>query len=580
MERPGTVEHLAARRPTPELDPETPEMKQRLADLRTEITRLLTGLRWEGRSVEETAEDLIQLLNVGSIQQWKPVLLPFLHEIDRAGNLIPVWLYIIEKGDPQGLAPQANPAETMEGRARRFAILMLGYYKAVVAVPQKSIGFAIKPGAQQSNTKAVDLSPILKKLVLDPNTSMYAAQALIQHATTIAMQTLISALKEAEGWAKVDIIEACVELNQEDFYDILIANALERVTGLESYVAVPLYRKVPLEHYLRGEEKVTPKQLQQAALIVSHVLQDSINPPVGEGKPLPAVFQHNLPKVAQALFAGARSDPMWQNAIAVHRLGILLGRYWNATSRGELRDPAIIEPVYQCLPMMPDVERWMAGPGRDSLLAVLQANMKEETLSPAVRVLGELKEPRAIAPLLRQLEMTQALTEHAQALTLGVMCDALGQLGDRRAVPVLSQFLHRVVDIERRRKYAKRADNLPGGDAEIPSSIVYAAVIRASGVSGDRSALNDVLEASDDFDPYVRVQALEALKRLDPRGEDPNSRRVVRAALSDPRENNIRLACQLTQQYHDVEAGPVLQQLIETRPALSGLAYETLRHLG
>jgi hypothetical protein len=579
MERPGTIEHLAARRPAPELDPDTPEMKQRLADLRKEITRLLTGLRWEGISVEETAESLIPHLNVGSIQQWKPVLLPFLHEIDRAGNLIPVWLYIIEKGDPQYLPPQANPAETQEGRARRFAILMLGYYKSVVTVQEKAIGFAKRQSAQQNKTKTVDLSPILGKLVLDPNTSMYASQALIQHGTTVAMQTLISALKEAEGWAKVDIVEGCLELNQEDFYGILIANALERVTGLESYVAVPLYRKVPLEKYLRGEEKISPRQLQQAALIVNHVLQDSINPPVGEGKPLPVVFQRDLPTVAQALFEGARSNPMWQNTIAVHRLGILLGRYWGATSKGELRDPAVIEPVYQCLPMMPEVERWMAGPGRDSLLAVLQADSDEETISPAVRVLGELREPRAISPLLRHLEEIQSVTEHAQALTLGVMCDTLGQLGDRRAVPVLLQFVQRVVDIERRRSTPKRADNLPSGDQEIPGSILYAAVVRACGQLGDRSALNDILSAGDDFDPYVRVQALEALKRLDPRGEDPGSRRAVRAALNDPRENNIRVACQLTQQYRDVEAAPVLQQLIDTRPALSGLAYETLRHL-
>jgi len=579
MERPGTIEHLAARRPAPELDPETPEMKQRLADLRTEITRLLTGLRWEGKSVEETAENLIPLLNVGSIQQWKPVLLPFLHEIDRAGNLIPVWLYIIEKGDPEYLPPNANPAETMEGCARRFAILMLGYHKSVVSVPEKSIGFAIKQSTQQSNAKGVDLSRILGKLVLDPNTSMYASQALIQHGTTVAMQTLISALKDAEGWAKIDIIEGCLELNQEDFYDILIANALENVSGLESYMAVPLYRKVPLEQYLRGEAKVTPRQLQQAALIMNYVLQDSIKPPTGEGKPLPVIFQHNLPTVAQALFEGARSNPMWQNTIAIHRLGILLGRYWSATSRGELRDPAIIEPVYQCLPMMPEVERWMAGPGRDSLLTALQATIQEENLSPTVRVLGELREPRAISPLLRHLETTQTVTEHADALTLGVMCDTLGQLGDRRAVPVLLQFLHRVVDIERRRNNPKRADNLPNGDVEIPGSILYAAVIRSCGLLGDHAALNDILGASDDFDPYVRIQALEAIKRLDPRGEDPGSRRVARAALNDPRENNIRVACQLVQQYHDVEAASVLQHLIDTHPALSGLAYETLRHL-
>ncbi len=117
LERAGTVEHLAARRPMPTLDIETPEIKGRLTQARTEITRLVTGYRWEGLSTEAAARQLIPLLNVGSVQQWHPILIPFLLEIDRAGNLIPVWLRIIEKGDPEDLPPDANPAETVEGRA-------------------------------------------------------------------------------------------------------------------------------------------------------------------------------------------------------------------------------------------------------------------------------------------------------------------------------------------------------------------------------------------------------------------------------------------------------------------------------
>src|SRR5205807_6611614 len=111
MERAGTVEHLAARRPVPELDVNTPEMKQRLSELRSEVTTLLTELRWGGGTTEETAERMIPLMNVGSVQQWKPVLIPFLLEIDRAGNLIPVWVRIIEHEDATDLPADANPAE-------------------------------------------------------------------------------------------------------------------------------------------------------------------------------------------------------------------------------------------------------------------------------------------------------------------------------------------------------------------------------------------------------------------------------------------------------------------------------------
>ena len=44
--RTGTVEHLAARRSVTSLNAEAPEVKQRLSDLRAELTTLVTDLRW------------------------------------------------------------------------------------------------------------------------------------------------------------------------------------------------------------------------------------------------------------------------------------------------------------------------------------------------------------------------------------------------------------------------------------------------------------------------------------------------------------------------------------------------------
>src|SRR5205823_14033668 len=190
------------------------------------------------------------LLNVGSVQQWAPVLIPYLLEIDRAGNLVPVWLKIIEQEDLLDLPPDANPAETPIGRAKRFAILMLGHYKSP------------------------ELSQELGKLATDPDTSLYATQSLVKQATTSALQALVSALKDAEGWAKVDIVEACVTLNQTRFHDILLASGLDRATGLESYIAIPIFRSISLERYLRGGIAIAPRLVQQAAMIFAQVLQD------------------------------------------------------------------------------------------------------------------------------------------------------------------------------------------------------------------------------------------------------------------------------------------------------------------
>ena len=133
----GTVEHLAARRPVTPVDTTSVEVKERLSDLQSTITRIVTGFRWGGLSLAEATERIIPLLNVGSIYQWSPVLVPLILEIDRAGDFIPVWLNVIEQKDPPDIPADSDPAETMIGRARRIAILMLGNYKnASIAMPK------------------------------------------------------------------------------------------------------------------------------------------------------------------------------------------------------------------------------------------------------------------------------------------------------------------------------------------------------------------------------------------------------------------------------------------------------------
>ncbi len=580
IERSGSVEHLAARRPVSKIDEESPEIKERLNLLRPEITRLLTGLRWNGRSADEVAEELIPLLNIGSVQQWQEILIPYLFEIDRAGNLLPVWYKIIDQGDPQDLPPSANPAETMQGRARRYSILMLGNYKSGIAgEEEKALGFFRGMSSKSSKDSKVENVKKLGQLASDPNSSLYAAAALVKQGTAEAVQELISALKTAQGWAKVDVIENCLVLKQTYFHDILLASGLDNLSGLESYVAIPLYRELPLEDYLSGSKQGNTRLKQQAALIVSQVLQDSMTPPGALAEKLPPIFERPLPPLAQALFAGARSTPHWSNVLAIHRLGLLLGRYWSEISRGTLQDPKIIEPVYGCLPMMNDVERWMAGPGRDVLLKTLN-DSEEEAQVPVVKTLGELREPRAIAPLLEYIEQVKSPENREQAQRLAVYNDTLGQMGDQRASGPLRRMLERTVERSRRSTLPRRTENLPIGDKDIPGSIVYGSGVRALGRLGDRTTRAVVQQACEDFDPFVRTQALEALKQLDPTGEDAKSREIARASLHDGRENIVRIACQLIIQYKEYDAIPTLREIIQERPTLAATAYDTLRQLG
>src|SRR5205085_2377900 len=140
-------------------------------------------------------------------------------------------------------------------------------------------------------------------------------------------------------------------------------------------------------------------------------------------------FERDLPMLATALFDGARSAPDWQNVVALHRLGLMLGYYWRDISRGVVQDPRIVQPVYACLPIMPSVERWMNGPARDVLLEALSG--EEEAILPSMKVLSELRDPRAVSALIAKLDATIQIADREQALQLGHICDMLAQLGDR-----------------------------------------------------------------------------------------------------------------------------------------------------
>jgi HEAT repeat protein len=552
--RSGTAEHLAARQPVTPLAADAAEVKSLLSELRPEFTTLVTDLRWGGASVQEITERIIPLLNIGSVPLWAPVFIPYLLEVDRAGNLIPVWLKIIEQGEAQSLSPDTNPAETPMGRVSRFAILMLGNYKSP------------------------EISQELGRLAVDPLTSLYATQSLVKQSTTAALQALVSALKVAQGWAKVDIVEACLVLKQARFYEIILSSGLDNVAGLESYVAIPIYRSLDLERYLSAGNDVAPRLSQQAALILGRVLQDSLKADP-HADVLPVIFERDLPGLAKALFERARSTPDWQLVLAVHRLAILLGRYWSAISRGELRDLRILEPVYASLPMMNEIERWMNGVGRDILLEALTST-DMAAFTDAVKTLGELREPRATPFLINSIEATSTIDSRVQALRVGYMCDALGRLGDHRALLPLLQLADRSVNAVVRAARPKRRDNLPAGDADIPGSIVYAAVVRSLGQLNEPSALDFILRAANDFDPYVRTEALEALRRLDPAGSDPRSQQSIREALGDPRASLVDIACQILVQYRDASAAPALQQVAQTRPEVAGAAYDALHRLG
>ncbi|WP_376794329.1 HEAT repeat domain-containing protein [Thermogemmatispora sp.] len=556
----ATLEHMLARQPQPPLDPESLPVRERLSRLRTDVTTLLTDWRWGGLSKEEVARRLVPLLDFSPLPQWASLVASQLYEIDRAGSLIPVWRVLAESADFQDLERQTpqgmNPAETPSGKARRLAVLVLGNYKDA------------------------DLTILLGRLAFDPHLSLYAAQALLRQNTLLARQTLMRALKEAEGWARVDLLEAGLKLKQPSFFDVLLAAGLEGIPGLEAYVAPSLYRTLPIETYLDPPPQATKslKLIQHAALVCYYVCLESMRSASLQPEQPPILFERELRPLLQALFTSARRYASWQQVVALHQLALLLGRYWRGIAHGLIREPQVIQRVMDCLPLMPDVERWMNGPARDILLTALQGQ-DERAWSPVLRTLLDLRELRLCTPLLAALEKVGRLESVEEAQRLALACEALATLGDGRALGALRRLLTEVVALQKRVTLPQRAEPLPPEDEHVPGSILAVAVLRSLAQFGARESLDLVVQASHDFDPVVREAALEALMRLDARGEQWASRMAMREALSDQSPAVARLACRLAAQFQDRESLPALRYLLQSRPAVREAAAAALAQL-
>ncbi|MBX5450722.1 HEAT repeat domain-containing protein [Thermogemmatispora sp.] len=554
-----TLEHLLARQPQPPLDTESLAVRERLSRLRTDVTTLLTDVRWSACSLEEAARRLVSLLDFSPLPQWASLVVTNLYEIDRAGILIPVWRLLIEKADPQEQNPLqgSNPADTPLGKACRLAVLMLGNYR--------------EP----------ELTALLGRLALDPRLSFYAAQALLNQNTLLARQTLVRALKEAEGWARVDLLEACLKLKQPGFFDLLLAVALERIRGLEAYVAPSLYKSaLPLEAYLNPPPETTLplKLVQHAALVCYYVLLESVRSASVQPEQPPVAFERELRALAEALFTSARRYGGWQQVVALHQLALLLGRYWASIARGLVREPRIVKAVSDSLPLMPEIERWMNGPARDILLAALPAQ-DERAWSPVIKTLLDLRELRLSTPLLEILAQVRRLESAEEAQRLALACEALAALGEGRALETYRRLLQDVIVLQERLALAQRAEPLPPGDKHVPGSILAVAVLRALAQLATREGLDLVVQACRDFDPVVREAALEALMRLDGRGELRISRMAMREALSDQAPAVAALACHLAAQYQDRESLPALRYLLQSGPPVREAAAAALARL-
>lgn len=381
----GALEYRLLHQVQPPLDVDTPGHRASLNALRREVTCLLTRLSWQRALPEEVAARLVELLPIGPFSLWRPHLLTTLFEIDRRGHLLPAWLYLIQQGDVSSHAPGDDPTAQPHNYARRIAILLLGYYKQVSTLSTDS------PARDAQDTLSV-----LQTLLHDPSASFYAARALAHLGHNQAQQILLQTLCETRGWNRLAILEQCLALGHAPFAEFLLTHGMARIPGLEHYAARALYHALDLVPYLE-QARQQPRLAAQAALVLYYVIEESKEPSACQ-EPVPHLFTRSLVDQASALFQSARQEPSWQAALALHALGTLCARYWQAINQGQALESSFVAQIYPCLPMMPEIEAWMQRSGREQLSTALHS--QQATLLPLLaQILAELGGTRAIDPL-------------------------------------------------------------------------------------------------------------------------------------------------------------------------------------
>ena len=562
----GALEYRLIHQVQPPLDMDVLEHKDNLNALRREVTGLLTRLSWQKALPEEVAARLVELLPIGPFSLWYSHLLTTLFEIDRRGHLLPAWFYLIQQGDVPSRIPGNDPTTQPHNYARRIAILLLGYYKQVST-----------PSTSSPARETQDTLPILQALLHDPSASFYASRALAHLGHNQAQHILLQTLCETRGWNRLAILEQCLALGHAPFAEFLLMHGLAKIPGLEHYAASTLYHALDLAHYLE-QSRQQPLLAAQAALVLYYVIEESKEPPAYQ-EALPLLFKRPVVDLASALFQSARQQPSWQAALALHVLGTLCARYWQAINQGLALESNLVAQIYPCLPMMPEIEAWMQESGRELLLTALSS--QQVTLLPILaQALAELGETRAVDPLLLYLESVRTLESQEQARALSSVCLALGRLGDLRAVSVLQRLVVNVIDPSGRRQHTSLKEApLTSQATDYAGSLLYAAVLQASRQLPTPEARALSYQGLNDLDPRVRLAALETLRVLDATGSEAQSRASVRQALNDQNTAVANLACQVSAQYRDQEAAPLLQQLLITHPAVTQAALLSLHHL-
>jgi len=350
--------------------------------------------------------------------------------------------------------------------------------------------------------------PFFATMARHPEFSLFATTALANDVSPRARAELLTLLEMTQGWAKVDVVERLLRVEELDLADVLLTKSMDGVEPLGGYIAIGVAERCDLAGALSSSDLMRDT-LTGACHVLAQLASDAV-----EGGPLGSLDDYS--DAADAIDAFVERLPGGPADLDMAEASLALQRWAAARDAGD-----VIEATAAYLER-PDVIGAMidAISGKDAAVR-----------DRAAALAGRAGMTDALTTL---LEIHRKNPED-DAVIAAAVCLAGGKdlegLRDRMIVRI--------------RPETRTGDPLahPWMDAAARHTWQYVALLEALPRLGDPASRGILRTATTDRDPAVRRAAVRSLKSL--RSEDPADRAALDAAAKDPSASVAREAPRL-----------------------------------
>lgn len=339
--------------------------------------------------------------------------------------------------------------------------------------------------------------PFFSTMARHPEFSLFATTALANDTSPRARAELIALLDLTQGWAKVDVVERLLRVEELDLSDVLLTKAMDGVEPLGGYIALGVAERCDLAGAL-GSRDLMRDTLTGACHVLAQLANDAV-----EGGPVGSLDDYSDADEAVAGFverlpAGPADLDMAEAALA-------LQRWANART-----DEDVAEATAAYLER-PDVVGAMI-----DAISSRDAAVRDRAAALAGRA-GMTAALNTLLEVHRKIPEDDAVTAAAVCLASGA---DLESLRDRM--------------VARIRPELRTGEPLahPWMDPAARHTWQYVALLEALPRLADDTSRALLRTATHDRDPAVRRAAVRSLRAI--RSDDPADRDALEAAAKDP----------------------------------------------